>query len=81
MSEVLISIHVEKLPEGVYVATSNELPGLVAEGRTVAETLEIAQDLARHLIEIYQEEGMTVPCGPEVTLETPIDVRIPVTVM
>ncbi|MBD2344049.1 type II toxin-antitoxin system HicB family antitoxin [Anabaena subtropica] len=49
--ERLINIHIEKLPEGVYLATSDELQGLVAQGRTVAETLEIARDVARKLIE------------------------------
>ncbi|GAX40226.1 hypothetical protein NIES4075_11890 [Tolypothrix sp. NIES-4075] len=40
--ERLLNIHIEKLAEGVYLATSDELQGLVAQGRTVAETLEIA---------------------------------------
>lgn len=49
--ERLINIHVERLPEGVYLASSEELPGLVAEGRTIAEALEIARDVARKLLE------------------------------
>ncbi|MEH1926955.1 type II toxin-antitoxin system HicB family antitoxin [Nostoc sp.] len=49
--EKLLNIHIEKLPEGVYLATSDELQGLVAQGRTVAETLEIARDVARKLLE------------------------------
>jgi len=49
--EQIINLHVEKLPEGYYLATSDEVPGLVAQGRTVAETLEIARDVARRLIE------------------------------
>ena len=49
--EKRITIHVEKLPEGVYLATSDDVQGLVAQGRTVAETLEIARDVARKLIE------------------------------
>ncbi len=49
--ELTVQVHVELLPEGVYLATSQELPGLVAQGRTVAETLEIARDVARKLIE------------------------------
>ncbi len=43
--EKLLNIKIEKLPEGVYLATSDELQGLVAQGRTVAETLEIARDV------------------------------------
>ena len=49
--EQMVNIHIEKLPEGVYLATCEDIPGLVAQGRTVAETLEIARDLARKLIE------------------------------
>ena len=53
--ELAIRIQVEELPEGVFLATSDELPGLVAQGRTVAETLEIARDVARKLIEARRE--------------------------
>jgi predicted RNase H-like HicB family nuclease len=53
--EVAVQIHVELLPEGVFLATSEQLPGLVAQGRTVAETLEIARDVARRLIEARRE--------------------------
>ena len=53
--ELAIAIQVEKLPEGVYLATSEELQGLVAQGRTVDETLEIARDVARKLIEARSE--------------------------
>lgn len=57
--ELAIQIHVEELPEGLYRATSDELPGLVAQGRTVAEALEIARDVARKLIEARRErDGM-----------------------
>jgi predicted RNase H-like HicB family nuclease len=53
--ELAIAIRIEKLPEGVYLATSDEIQGLVAQGRTVAETLEIARDVARKLIEARRE--------------------------
>ena len=49
--ERMIKLHIEHLPEGVYLATSDELQGLVAQGRTVWETLEIARDVARKLLE------------------------------
>jgi len=54
--EQLINIHIEKLPEGFYLATSDDIPGLVAQGRTLAETLEIARDVARKLIEARTEK-------------------------
>ena len=53
--EGIIKIHIEKLPEGVYLATSEEVPGLVAQGRTATEALEIARDVARKLIEARRE--------------------------
>lgn len=53
--EVAIQIQVEELTEGVFLATSDELPGLVAQGRTVAETLDIARDVARKLIEARRD--------------------------
>ena len=55
--ELAIRIQVEELPEGLSLATSDELPGLVAQGRTVAEALEIACDVARKLIEARRERG------------------------
>ena len=53
--ERIINIHVERLPEGFYLATSDEIQGLIAQGRTVAETMEIARDVARRLLEAQQE--------------------------
>lgn len=49
--EGTILIHIEKLPEGVYLATSEHVQGLVAQGRTVTETLEIARDVVKKLLE------------------------------
>ena len=59
--EVLLNLRLEKLPEGVYLATSDDLPGLLAQGRTAAETLKIAQDVAAKLIELYHEDGEPLP--------------------
>ncbi|CAN2040877.1 hypothetical protein GMMP15_200010 [Candidatus Magnetomoraceae bacterium gMMP-15] len=59
--ERVLNIHIEKLPEGVYLATSESVQGLVAQGRTIAETLEIARDVARKLIEAKKEqENITI---------------------
>jgi predicted RNA binding protein YcfA (HicA-like mRNA interferase family)/predicted RNase H-like HicB family nuclease len=55
--ELAIRVQVEELPEGLFLATSDELEGLVAQGRTVAETLEIARDVARKLLEARRERG------------------------
>jgi len=55
--EKIINIHIEKLPEGVYLATSTDLQGLVAQGRTATEAMEIARDVARKLIEAQAERS------------------------
>jgi predicted RNase H-like HicB family nuclease len=55
--ERIINLHIEKLSEGVYLATSEDVPGLVAQGRTATETLEIARDVARKLIEARRERS------------------------
>ena len=64
MSEQIINLRVELLPEGVYLATSEAIPGLVAQGRTVTETLEIARDVARRLLEARAERGESVAAMP-----------------
>jgi len=53
--EQIVNLHIEKLPEGVYLATSDDVPGLVAQGRTITETLEIARDVTKKLIEARAE--------------------------
>lgn len=57
MTECIIKIKIEPLEEGGYLATSEELQGLIAQGRTIAETMEIAQDVARKIIESCLEHG------------------------
>ncbi len=80
MKEVLLSVHIEALPEGGFLATSDELPGMVAQGRTVAETVEIAQDVARKLIESFLEHGDELPPGLRNAMPPSGDVHIPVSV-
>jgi predicted RNase H-like HicB family nuclease len=55
LMEQIVNLHIEKLPEGVYLATTHDIPGLVAQGRTVTETLEVARDVARKLLEAKTE--------------------------
>ena len=55
-NETTIRLRVEALAEGGYVATSPDVPGLVAEGRSVMEAVEIAQGLTRKIIESRSEE-------------------------
>jgi predicted RNase H-like HicB family nuclease len=53
--EKVINLHIEKLPEGYYLATSSSIQGLIAQGRTISETIEIAKDVAKKLIEAQEE--------------------------
>ncbi len=53
--EQIANLHIEKLPEGMYLATSEDIPGLIAQGRTITETVEIARDVARRLLEAQAE--------------------------
>ena len=79
MSEICLKLHIELLEEGGYVATSPALPGLVAQGRTITETMEIAHDVARKLIESYEEHGDQLPLGirkPDKEIEVDIAVGI-----
>ena len=70
-------MHVEQVGDGQYLATSTDLPGLVAQGRTVEEALEIAADVARRLLDSYREHGDPVPSklrtlGPEFEVDVPV---------
>ena len=80
MPEYLISLKIEKLDEGVYLATSDTLQGLVAQGRTIAEAMEIAQDVARKLIESYAEHGDPLPAEMVPVANIIKNVKIPVAV-
>ena len=55
--EKIIQMHIEKLPEGLYLATSDSIQGLIAQGRTISETIEIARDVAKKLIEAQDNEN------------------------
>lgn len=54
-------LQIERLPEGFYLATSDNIQGLVAQGRTIAETLEIARDVAKKLLEAQAPSAMINP--------------------
>ena len=61
VEEALIRLDVASLADGGYLATSPDVPGLAAEGRTLAETSEIAQDVARKILESCVEHGDPLP--------------------
>ncbi|CAG1772194.1 hypothetical protein BAC3_02404 [uncultured bacterium] len=58
--KLTIEQHIEN-GESYYLATSSDIQGLVAEGRTLAETLEIAQDVAKLILQDKREEMALLP--------------------
>lgn len=80
MPEYMFSLRIEMLEEGAYLATSDALPGMVAGGGTIAEAIEIAQDVARKLIESYIEHGDPLPSEMTLPLRTVRNIKIPVAV-
>ena len=61
MNEASIRLHVELLEENGFVATSPDVPGLVAEGRSITETVEFAQGLVRKIAESCIDHGDPLP--------------------
>ena len=54
--ERIVNLQIEKLPEGVYLATSDNIQGLVVQGNSITETIEIAKDVAKKIIEAQEEQ-------------------------
>ena len=58
-----ITLEIQKLEEGPYLGTSPELPGLIVQGASPEEVVELAPDIARELIEVMLETGEALPAG------------------
>ena len=82
MNESAIRLRIEPLDEGGYLATSPDVPGLVAEGRSVSEAAEIAQGLVRRIAESCIEHGDPLPRALATLPEgnASIDLLVPVSV-
>ena len=61
MKRYLLSVEVEPLEEGGYLAICPDLQGCHAEGDTVAEALANVEDVARVIIELCLEKGLPPP--------------------
>ncbi|HYN22852.1 MAG TPA: type II toxin-antitoxin system HicB family antitoxin [Thermoanaerobaculia bacterium] len=60
-----ITLELEKLPEGPYLGTSPDLPGLVVQGDSVEEVIQLAPDVAHDLIAVIIETNQQLPPGIE----------------
>jgi len=76
--ESLIRLDIEELAEGGFVATSPDVPGLVAQGRTVSETVDIARDVARRIAESCIEHGDPLPPAFRKRISSTNSLEIPV---
>ena len=56
-----IPLVLEPQPEGGYTVTSPLLPELITEGETIPECLVNAEDAFAVVLEIYEDEGRTLP--------------------
>jgi predicted RNase H-like HicB family nuclease len=65
MTTTHVTIRVRQLPEGVFLATSDEVPGLTAEFDTRDEIFATAPEIALELLGI--EAGHPLPQRPAVT--------------
>jgi predicted RNase H-like HicB family nuclease len=58
--QTLIRLKIERFLEDeqeYFLATSDDLKGLLAEGKTVQEAIEIAEDVAKVLLELEKEKN------------------------
>jgi len=78
VDEATIRLHIEALDEGGFVATSPDVPGLVAEGRSLTESVEIAQNLTRKIVESCLEHGDPLPPALAKLKKGPLNLLVPV---
>ncbi|HEX5715174.1 MAG TPA: type II toxin-antitoxin system HicB family antitoxin [Thermoanaerobaculia bacterium] len=60
-----ITLEIEQLPEGLYLGTSPDLPGLVVQGESIQEILSLAPDVAHDLIAVMVETNQPLPASIE----------------
>ena len=77
-NESTIRLRIEVLEDGGYVATSPDVPGLVAEGRSITEAVEIAQGLTRKIVESCLEHGDPLPKSLARLPHAPLKLIVPV---
>jgi len=78
VDEVAIRVRIRRLKGGAYLGTSPDVPGLVAQGRSVAEVVEIAQRLARKIVESCLEHGDPLPPVFSKSRQAPRELLVPV---
>lgn len=67
-----LSVEVEPLDEGGFLAVCPGLQGCHAEGETIADAIENVEDVARVIIELCLEKNLPLPPELNDTGPTPI---------
>ena len=75
MTTYSVTLEIEHLPEGPYLATSPDLPGLIVQADTPEEVIRLAPNIACDLIEVMQETGQPLPAKLK-PLHTPLRVSV-----
>lgn len=78
VDEAAIRLYITTLAEGGFVATSRYVPGLVAEGRSTTEAVELAQGLTRKIIESCIEHSDPQPPAFRKSRRAPREFVVPV---
>jgi len=78
VGEVGVRLRLKPLEEGGYMATSPDVPGLVAEARSVTETVQIPQGLARKIVESYLDHADPLPPAFRKFCRRPRQLAVPV---
>ena len=58
-----ITLEIQRLPEGLCLGTSPELPGLIVQASTAEEVVALAPTIAKDLITVMRETGQPLPEG------------------
>ena len=58
-----ITLEIQRLPEGFYLGTSPDLPGLIVQASTPEEVVALAPAIAKDLIAVMRETGQPLPEG------------------
>ena len=57
----IVPVEVESLDEGGYLAICPTIPGCHAQGDSIAQVIDIVQDIARIILELRVEHGQGIP--------------------
>ncbi len=70
-----LSLTIEQVEDGSYMATSPALTGLLVLADSIEEVIQLAPDVAKSLIEAMQDKGIQPPIHSQ-KLRFPVDVEV-----